>query len=70
MRVTTRAIGDIPGCKPVGHSPSLLELAGIGLAPTADQYCEAIRRYILDRDHPDHIDEMRMWSIMSMRRVI
>src|SRR5262245_8347255 len=40
------------------------------LESVAYQYCEAVRRYLLGRDHPDFIDEQRMFSIMSAKSVI
>ena len=50
---------------------SLLEQVGLGEESTAEQYYEAIYRHVcLSRDHPYWIDERRMWSIMSSKRLI
>jgi len=50
---------------------SLLEQQGLDERSTAEQYCEAIYRHVaLSRDHPYWIDERRMWSIMSSKRLI
>lgn len=40
------------------------------LETTSFQYCEAIRRYMLDRDHPDWIDEQEMNTLMGAKKVV
>jgi hypothetical protein len=40
------------------------------MTDTSFQYCEAIRRYLLGRDHPDFIDEQRMFSLMSAKSIV
>lgn len=37
---------------------------------TSFQYCAAIRRYLLGRDHPNFIDEQRMFAILSAKKII
>jgi len=50
---------------------SLLEQQGLDAESTAEQYCEAIYRHVsLSRDHPHWIDEQRMKTIMSSKRLI
>ncbi len=51
-------------------TPSLLEQQGIGEESTANQYCEAIRRHLLDREDPEWIDEVTMFRYMGAKRVI
>lgn len=38
------------------------------MAKTAEDYCKAIDRYLLPREHPDHIDEQAMNTILSSHR--
>jgi hypothetical protein len=53
-----------------GKTPTLLEMSGIGEASTAAQFCEAIDRHLLDRDHPDSIKWEIMSQVMGMKRVL
>lgn len=58
-------------CKsiPAPHDKTLLELLGLGKRTNkaADRYMEAIDRYLLPRDHPDHITEEKCFAIMGDR---
>ena len=65
MQAIHREIGSTPHCKPAPHDKTLLELNGIGLASTADQYCTAIDGFIAG-----HITEQAMFSIMSAHKVL
>lgn len=55
---------------PEGRTPTLLEQQGIGEESTAGQYCQAIQRYLLGRDHPLFVDEITMLHVMGSRRVV
>ena len=56
-----------PNCIQPAHVPSLLEQMGLGkrTANAADLYCAAIDRYLLPREHLDHIDEQTCMSILG-----
>lgn len=65
MKAIHREIGSTPHCKPAPHDPTLLEIHGIGLASTCDQYCKAIDDFIAE-----NIDEQSMFAIISSRKVL
>ena len=55
---------------PAGYTPTLLEQLGIDKGGTAEQYCQAITRYLLDRDHPYFVDEITMFRVMGSHKRI
>ena len=65
MQAIHRPIGSTPHCKPTPHDKTLLELNGIGLESTADQYCNAITDFIAG-----NINEQECFAIMSARKVL
>jgi hypothetical protein len=54
-------------CVPAPKDKTLCEEAGIPLHSTAEIYIDAIRRFLLPVDHPEHINEHRMWGLLSRR---
>lgn len=40
---------------------------GVSKDHPVEQYCDGIRRHLLDRDHPDFVDEVTMFRMMSVR---
>jgi hypothetical protein len=69
MRVVTREIGSIPGCVPMPHDKSFLDILGIGVESIADQYCDAVRRFRLARSNREHLVESEALQIMKHKKV-
>lgn len=55
-RVTHRALGDIPGCKQPGHTPTLLQQHGI--YDTPEQAARKWREFILNETALSRQEEM------------
>ena len=71
MRVTHRKRDTYPHCTPAPHDKTLLELEGIGIKSTRDQFCNAIREYIDGKTELSaEAKYNKLKSLMGMRHVI